>query len=380
MGFFAVLSETETPDFEVIHCHLNLWSLGGVFKHRNFYWDVGLRLRATDQKAVSKFSLALPFGTENEDLQDLKELMINQAISELIFGGPVTIGATSDGPTIVYDELAPVQVVSIDRAASDRDSRRSVKDFSVWNLTLANQVRPNAEAYLRLRFKIRNHGRAWQWKRSLFAKYGALVDLRVADVRETWNVRDGEALKKRIIPIKEIFLFVIAPTWLQSRQVSPPTKYLRLLEGRAWKPYVGNASDIQMGKLLVYYWKNMKDVEVSKDNPFRAFLDLHREYGPSAWRNHFRTLLLVLIPFLIYFTIAPRSEQISEAIVSLAAKTWTWLLGIGVIGFISFLSGWLQWIINRLSQWKMVRKWVLSIEELIIVGKMWIREKWYESK
>jgi hypothetical protein len=379
MGFFAILSESETADFEVIHCHLNLWSLGGILKHRNFYWDVGLRLRATGAKELSKFSLALPFGTEDVDIEDLKKLMMDQSILELIFGGPVTIGGTPDGPTIIYDELDPVQIVAIDGASSSRDAKRSVHDFSVWNLTLATQVRPGQEAYMRLRFKIRHHGRAWQWKRSLFAKYGALVDLRVADVRETWNVRDGEALKKKIVPIQNIYLFLIAPTWLQSRQVSPPTKYLRLLEGRAWKPYVGNASDIQMGKLLVYYWKNKDDV-VSKDNPFRAFLDLHREYGPSAWRNHFRTLLLVLIPFLVYFTIAPRSQEIYAAISDLIAKTWAWILSVGAIGFIGFMTGWFQWAINQLSQWSWLRKSLLTIEKLVILLKIWVRETWFEGK
>lgn len=314
MGFFAVLRNPDDPNFEVIHCHLNLWSLGGLLSHRRFLWDVGLRLRADENTNLSRLQLAIPFSTRGNGIDDLQAEVLNPQIAQLIFGGPVDVAGT----TISYEALNPVNVVRAPKTQASLDMARSHLGFSIWNLQFTPAIVAGSESYVRVRFEVRHLGRTWIWKRSGLAKNGALIDLRIAEIRETWDVPDADVLQDQIVPIQNLFLFVIAPTSLQLRATSPPLRYMRLLEGRAWEPYVGHATDIRRsGKLMVYYWRynaNDQNPPIDSIKPFRAFLDLSQEFGMTSWRDHLRTflLLLIAIPILYYIFLLIRENYNKE--------------------------------------------------------------------
>jgi hypothetical protein len=295
MGFFAVLRDEPEDNFDVIACHLNLWSLGGLFGHRVFLFDVGLRLKNKQERGLTKIRLAIPFGTDKESLEDLHDLMLNQSSARLIFGKPVTI----DGSTIDYEGGVQVLVANISSNESQLHTELSDlgKGYSLWTIKISPSIKSGEECYARVRFELRNLGRAWVWKRSGLAKTGALVDLRVADVRQA--VSEWNALEDQIVPIQGINVFVISPASLQFRATSPSFHYMRLLEGRVWEPYLRRSSDFRRSaKLVIFEWRNNAGSQVDPAHPFRVLLDLSYEFGLLPLGNHLLTAVLVLIGLL----------------------------------------------------------------------------------
>src|SRR5205807_340885 len=147
-------------------------------------------------------------------------------------------------------------------------------------------------------------------KRGLvFKRIGAKVDFRVCDVRETSTTLGSE--EASILPIEDLYVFVVAPLSLQARSFSPALRYTRVLEGTAWARYLASAiTPRPSAKLVVYYWRAAPPsspqgtlpgsaavgdhrLSINPLNPFRAFLDLSREYGPTTLLNLFITLVLV---------------------------------------------------------------------------------------
>ena len=115
--------------------------------------------------------------------------------------------------------------------------------ISVVRIALASQLAKGEQAYVRFRFETRRVGRLWSRKRFLLARNGAVVDLRVADVREIVHATaDAASILERVIPIDRLFVFVIAPASLQQQTASPTLQYMWLLEGRDWEDYLGRVA------------------------------------------------------------------------------------------------------------------------------------------
>jgi hypothetical protein len=192
--------------------------------------------------------------------------------------------------------------VDFDLAQCKLVDEYSGQDYSYWSLKLSNSISKDPDSYIRVRFRIRNAGRTWTWKKSGLAKNGALIDLRVADLRETTFEECWMAFRDKIISIGKLNIFVIAPTWLQLRAISPPYHYMRLFEGRIWEKYLRRAVDLRRReKLVIYQWRNNSKA-VNASNPFHVFLDLSQEFGLFRLGNHLRTAFLVSI-FLTILTL-----------------------------------------------------------------------------
>ena len=306
MGFFAVVREQEQP-FEVEVCHLNLWSLAGLFR-RSFFWDVGLSLKANDHIPLSHFGLALPFSTEPGGMRDLSNSLKTPEISELVFGTSVTIS----GAEIKYikeDGTVDLVLSQVSTNQSNKLKERSGKTFSFWNIKLSEPIPAGEKKYVRIRFDVYNLGRTWIWKPF---KGGAILDLRVADLRETIIFEEWDDLENRIVPIDDLYLFVVAPSWLQHASSSPQLRYMRVLEGRVWENYLRRKTDFfRLEKMVIYYWrrgstpseKNRAHPESLKRTntitPFRAFLDLNKSNVISAVGNFVLTVIAVFLAALI---------------------------------------------------------------------------------
>ena len=287
MAFFAVVKEHD-DSLDVLQCHINIWCLGGILGHNNFVWDVGLRLKGMADKKVTKIYLAFPFASEGTRLEDLHNRLIHQHTAELVFGSPVKI----DGDEITYDER-PVVLGRLD--TSTRVEDKCGTDHSFWEIAISPPLAKDQELYIRGRIQIARCGSTWVWKRSLGRKNGALVDLRVSDVREAVSVDSWGSFKDRIVPIQKLNLLVIAPDYLQMRAVSPPLRYMRLLESRAWEKYLGQSPNFRSRRrLIVYHWRSEKGQPVDVKTPFLAFLDLSRDYGFIRPANHIRAAVLIV--------------------------------------------------------------------------------------
>lgn len=349
MGFFAVLGDSENPNFSIETCHLNLWALGGLFNRHVFFWDVGLRISATGDDPVTNVSVATPCGTNQTDLDDLRNKMTTQQTRELIFGEEVAIRQD----LIDYGE-GEVRTVGLEITECTIDKNKSDGNFSLWNLRLSPAIRNGVDGYLRIRFRVRTKGRMWTKRRNgLFSK-GALVDIRVSDVRETWNVKDGDALKGRIVAISNLYVFLILPSTLRHNSSSPPFKYVRILEGLAWKSYLDSASSFwKHRKMVVYYWKG--GAEVNTKNPFRAFLDLN--YSNSLRDYIIYSFVLLILFWSLYSVVVytgPHLKDINRHIYIIAMEYLEWIiitLGISIVSILSFIKRirlWLNWIIDKL--------------------------------
>src|SRR5262249_29799049 len=155
--------------------------------------------------------------TYPDGLHDLSDRVRDQRDSGLLFGKPITLTAT----TIDYGQ-GQLQLLQALSAGTSRDEAASQKDFSLWHLVFEPPLPPGSSGYLRVRLRMARPGRVWSWKRSLFARNGALLDIRVADAREAWNVKDGHAIAGRLVPIEKLRLFLITAWQWQLRSTSPP--------------------------------------------------------------------------------------------------------------------------------------------------------------
>jgi hypothetical protein len=298
MGFFGIVRSNVGDDFEVVECHINLWALAGLFRRRCFYLDVGLRLRAR-QQGIMTFDVLLPVGVYNKDAQGIRDLyhaLFDANVCQLIFGRRVEI--SNDSATLTYegsDGEQALRLTQLDVPACTRVEEYSGKTFSYWRLRLNSAIRSEPDTYLRIRFVVQNCGRVWIWKRSGFARNGALVDMRITDLRESNVATEWAPDPDRLVPIQRLNLFTIAPSWLQLRAVSPHYHYMRLFEGRVWERYLKRAFDPRRKeKLIIYQWRN-PDGPVGPANPFHAFIDFSREFGLLRLANHFRTAVVVVL-------------------------------------------------------------------------------------
>jgi hypothetical protein len=298
MGFFALLSDPDETgvDYEILRCHLNFWCLSGLFRH-TYFWDVGLDIQVGN-KTFSKFQLAIPSRTTAQ-FRDLINQVQDHAIAQMIFGKPVTI---SDN--LLEFDGARMSLTRIGSGTVDEGS--SGPGFSLWNLRTANPVSAGSRIYLRLRFEVRSVGRCWQWRKFVASRYGALVDVRISDVREAWNVNGGDALKSRIVPINKLYFFIVAPARFHLVATSPPVHYIRILEARAWEAYLERrATILGRDKLTIYQWRNEGSKAIAANEPFRVFLDLHKELGVASPTNILLAVLGILVTIMVGVRLAP---------------------------------------------------------------------------
>jgi hypothetical protein len=292
MAYFAVVKDRDNKAFNVSTCHLNLWVLPG-FARRYFQFDVGVRIKAAED-GLTSFLLALPFIVLPSGVEDLHDLILRPDSAPLVFGEPVTV----DGTKISYGDVTNLTVgrIHAQKSQAIKEWTSNKQHCSVWKIDLATTINKNEEQYLRFRFPIEQLGRRWLAKRSLLAHNGAIMDFRVADIREAQEAMDWASLQDKIVPITLLNAFVITPITLQARAVSPALKYTRLLEGNAWERYLGRKTGIiRSRQLLTFYWKAEN---ISIEQPFRGFLDLSTEFGVSSLANHVRTGIVVMLAFL----------------------------------------------------------------------------------
>jgi hypothetical protein len=306
MGTFAVVQHSGQPAFTVDACHLNLWSLSGLFGRRVFLWDVGLTLEAAgagSDKEVSKIDLLLPFATEPDAFKDLSKEILDQDVARLIFGKSVSADASTKMVTFPADaKRQPLKVEPIFKATLDDDFQKDKwlrrANLSLWTVEFASPVKHGQKVYVRMRFRMRTQGRTWVWERS---KRVALIDVRVADIREIIVPSEAgaklEAVGERFVPLSRVHVFVIVPGSLLPRAIGQSLRYVRLFEGRVWEHYLGGRA-VNLGspeKLTIYQWRFPEEdgaagtrsvpadpnkagiapaapATVNTTNPFRAFL------------------------------------------------------------------------------------------------------------
>jgi len=348
--FFAVLGESGVK-VSLLTCHINLWALPGLLRP-HFYCDVGLKFRVHGGRPIQQLRVLLPFGTSPDGFSDLSPAMRHPDVSRLVFGEPVSV---SENAVLSYrDQRLQLLAVSGRSSPVTAGSGRTIE--SLWTLDLAQPATTGTTYYVRFRFLMTDLGATWLWQRGLvFKRIGSKVDFRVSDVRETSTTLGSN--ESSILPIEDLYLFVIAPWSLQARSISPALRYMRVLEGTAWIRYLETAIRPRSStRLVVYYWRmrsgavqlNLSpgveiassDASVNPQNPFRAFLGLSREYGPTVLVNQFAILVLVIIGVSVA---ASATADLGAALGWLSRTvpaSWPGIIALlGIVGLSAFLVG-----------------------------------------
>ncbi|MDE3137316.1 MAG: hypothetical protein KGL59_12125, partial [Acidobacteriota bacterium] len=227
--------------------------------------------------------------------------------------------------------------------------------------TTGEPVPPNKELYVRVRFRLSNVSRIWRWKRFFFGAYGALMDVKLCDVREAWNVKDGPELKSWILPIGTLNFFVVAPSSFHVLATSPCLQYTRILEGRPWERYLRERTSLWGDKKLsIYQW--MRD-GISADTPMRIYLDLGtdpRDISRIVW------VLGALFIFILASYAASLSTRIPADIGSLLtdAENWAGTHFWGTfISVVIFVGGAVLWHLETIAKWRRrLRQWSYEFE------------------
>lgn len=267
MGFFAVVHpHPHKKHFEVERCHLNLFALRRWTGNYTYLWDIGILFKEEAEAPTEvDVQLALPFGTAGDSFEDLSPKMRDQSLATQVFGERVAVNENeitvpSYGDSFVLAAVSPDQAKPLEKLC---DPRRSL-----WEIKIS--LVPKKRTYVRVRFKVVVPSQLWQWQPNSFIRDGALIDLRVADVRGA-ATNDWLALSERIAPIPYLNAFVVVPVYLRLLVAFPIVKYARLIEPSVWQRYLDwHVSD----RFVIYHWKYHEKSGISQERPFHAYLDL----------------------------------------------------------------------------------------------------------
>lgn len=355
MGFFGVATAggSDAPP-AIKHCHLNLWTLGGLWGYRVCFLDVGLHLVAGDEP-LDEFRLGLPVCTPNspdQALDTLKGRMENPKVASLIFARE---DAVQNGSVSIGEES--VRLVDIDRTRCSLAEKPRTKDFSLWTLALVSPLQPKEAGYVRVRFHIRGAGRLWLWERSFFARNRAIVDLRVSDEREARSVPDASEFISKLLPLDELNAFAIAPAAFASTVTTPDAEYVRALEGKMWEGYLGRRTDLRSNqKFLIYHWRERG--RTTPDNPFRSFLLLDRRRSILPSWSDLMPVLLALTLAVVLLHVEFRSFEWVDAVLRFFTSgvhiAFTLLALVVIVGLLlktwKYVRGLTEWL-RRTARW-----------------------------
>lgn len=313
MGFFAVSSLGTQTSLEIAACHISLWVLPKPWYQLfgyNFCFDIGLRFRSTEP--VRRIRIVFPFDSRQAHATDLSSIVLDEDFSPLIFGRPVTViedHVSYDGPLKGKDRIDDRVIAISPENSSSETVLPENPGFSIWTIELSEPTKNDEWTYIRFRISVKNPWRVWAHKGWGLAKRGAVVDLRICDIRESLLLGHGRSESTHLVPIKHIFLFLVAPSYFVPNHFSPSLHYSRLLEPKVWEKYLaGLSSHIDGAKFSIHQWRYTDKVEVNVENPYRAYMDLSREFGREIF--FFYVLAIVSLPI------------VSHAAEALGRKVW----------------------------------------------------------
>ena len=344
MGFFAVAPARDEDRLEIKACHLTFWVLPQYWyrwfpRGFRYFFDVGLRIHAGTE--IRRIRIALPFDTDQTSLSDLSNFVLNPSFAPLIFGRPVTVANNRieyDAQSLGQGKVSDL-VGAVNTGGSTPD-QESHPIFSAWTIELQQPIPTGTDAYIRFRFRVRNPDALWAEKGWGYAKRGMIVDLRVSDVREFNVLGFGTEFAKRLLPIEHLFLFLGTPAYFVPKHISPPLQYSRLLEPLVWRPYLDappwlpNFLETWIATpISIHQWRSKgaggsNPTPVALDEPYRAYMDVSREFGRALW-----------LYYLAFTASLPIAISLWRWIWSALIKTW----------FFQILQRFIEWFSGPIS-------------------------------
>lgn len=301
MSFFSVLKVDGSTQFSVSKLDINLWVLPGLLSQEVLLCDIGVRLQLVGQVDSATpliFDLSLPFYTYPDGLTDLIPHIRDQpTLFNLIFGETGS-SPQPDGDSWVYndgDGVVLLQSLDLDDCSQRLIAEKSV--FSLWRISVGRAIVPeNSVVYMRFRFRIRKGGLTWSWQKGERRRSHAICDLRVNELRDKPQLDKSPDFANRTMPIARVNCFTVVPARHKAGRISPAPKYVRILEGEAWAPYLLRRLSRSGEPFVITYWPKF-DKQVTPGSPFRAFQEVERR-RPTAGRSSL-LLGLGLVAFIV---------------------------------------------------------------------------------
>ena len=377
MGYFAVLTTDAKNAFSVPRCHINVWSLPGLWPRRRLlYVDVGLEIDNTTTSPISELDLLLPFRVEEGKwpdgttvVQDLYDSMRNLDDCELIFGGPVEQSQQGDSIIVkvaAYSQNSTLTVGRILPAQAQRDDKYQRSDISLYRVPLATPLNPGDRRYVRMRWRVLEPGQMWRTK---YFRSGARLDFRICDVRESRFASQERSLRERVVDLAGLNFFVMVSPRLDPVSSSPDFKK-RTLETGAWRDYLRGSSYFGLSKgLVVYSCKHPRNSgspaarNISADNPYRIYLSLSRATNRTWTADVLRTAFGVLLAFLLVGGLSDTGRLLGIFSGIGAAQLYAALSLIGVSTFFGALAKVRSWAATRFLA---IRKRLRAVERILL--------------
>ena len=298
MSFFSLLRAHDVAadgDYEVLRCHVNVWSLPGLLGHRPMLFDVGLMFKA--EAGLKAIAMVVPAPVAR--IINLSGELKDSSVGHLIFGRTFDV-ARPHTSQIVLNDLGAVTIVSVGETKLERGFHD--KYLTEVRVPVFNLPAPGTTCYARMRFTVDSGGVMWRWQRVLGRRNGALIDFRVPDPREGGQDAIRGELEGRTKEIPELNAFFMLPERFQLRASNPELKYTRTLEGERWRPYLRRRVGglVSRERVMVHRWAQD---HVGEQSPFRGFMQLNREPGFSAVSD--LALLCLLLAAVAYAAFRP---------------------------------------------------------------------------
>ena len=272
MAIFAIYPKTtEQSNIESVEeCHLNLWVLPALLGRKKFLVEVGMTLNP--RVTISGIEIVLPFRVMGNPVDLADHIQNDRSIQRLLFT------KESNYPTS-YARLSPTPQIT------------EGKHFTKLVLAFDSNLSSGIGSYLRFRAEVQDFGNRLQWRRAFGISTGATLDLRVSDLRELSHNEELHSRNGAILPIKVLRLFMITPVWIHYRYSSPPAHYLRLIESAGWEKYLNRKCHLGRAFSICQLTAN----EISRDTPFRGYIDYERSVVDTLTRISFLFLVLGLL-------------------------------------------------------------------------------------
>lgn len=359
MTFFAVVRVDDACDFKVDKVDLNLWVLPGVLGQQVLVCDIGVRATLeTDATQTSplRFEMATPFVASGGPEDLIPRIRDDAKVCNLIFGD------TGSSPRIagqawVYDDGdGEVLLQELNRPQCTlRTTAAAPRAFSVWIITTAGgNISSGSSVYVRFRFRLRRPGQLWTWQGASRRRSHAISDIRVNELRAQPQMTNSPDFSTRTKDVGRVNAFVIVPARLKAGRVSPEPKYVRILEGEVWGPYLGRRLSRRSEPFVITYWP--KPGGVTSKSSFRGFIELERR-RPTAGRAG----LLVVAFLAAFMTLLQSTNELSHSVLARSAIA-LWVLVAGTLTISSLVLAWrvVQPLLVN-GRWRkvtqLVRKW-----------------------
>jgi hypothetical protein len=330
MGTIVVYKDPDSQDNDprIDECHVNLWVLPALMGTR-YLLDLGFYLenRGTSG-SLQKLRLVVPMA-DPEPYCLVSRMEAKPQSWDVIFS-----------PTSrVIANRAVRKAVTLEK---QEELSKKLEKHSVWRLTLSpTSLQPHETGYVRTRFgsytrpacleRIRVSGGLSSEDR---------LDLRLYDWREIAELQEvATHFRDLVVPVEKSFVYVVAPRVRTVDLCSPSLAYIRVLEDRLWRLYLGRRLSFcrSARKMLVFSWKR---TDGTNSGPHRIFATL----VPGSSRR--RALSTLRFALTVIVLLAGGALAWQQAVRIYGGSPWNLLILV-----LAFVLLFLPVLIKRISIW-----------------------------